>query len=700
MNNSTKTTIQFIIFLLFFSHFSFGQVCINNPSIQQGNLSSTSGSGTMSFSFVENLLDYTDEENDPITITICLLNMVPTNGTVDDSTPNYFSWAYDPISNCFQGTQINDIFGGTGGVILIDYSINFSGSCTPFTFGFNANLQPAACMNGINETVDDTESVYLSGFGSGVTATPTSCIATNGSATVQGTGPFNVLWSTGETTQSIAGLAPGSYSATVSDDINNCPFVENFQIKVDNSLCVQEVRGNVTIDHITPDCTVDPTSYPLVGRTVSLYKNNILIDVSITNALGDYTLAADSGTYTVILDADPTDILNCGVQYQQTVLVDTVAVYADYILDVTPHQDLCVFHAPGRARPGFVQHHMITYCNYGTGPMTGSVEFVHDLRTHSLLPSNQSPAPNSYDPVTGKAIWNFSNLQPNQCEILYFKVTVHQPPTVNIDDTLHYQTSILPSSTDIDIENNFMNTSEIVVGSYDPNDKQNLVGESTWGGPVFPDDDVFKYFIRFQNTGTDTAFNVRIEDVIDPNLDISTIRPVASSHTYDLSLKTDTLVFSFNNILLVDSVANEPASHGFVSFTIDLLPGLPLGTVIDNQAAIFFDFNLPVITNIVTNTIIDFQTGLNTNELEGTVHAFPNPTNGDINLEMNLTNSDELSVDLTDVNGKVLKQFTVNQSFTSGEHLLELSVDELPTGMYFIRVSGNQGAKVLKLLRY
>ncbi len=154
----------FIVILLSMS-FVFGQ-CINNPSIQQGDINPAplvnGAGGILTLSYVENLLDYTDEETDPITLTICLLNIVPVSGagSVSGSFSGTFNWLYDASSNCFQGTQNQDILGGAGGQITIAFNQSSPVLCPSNQMGYNANLQPAACMNGINETVDDTESVY------------------------------------------------------------------------------------------------------------------------------------------------------------------------------------------------------------------------------------------------------------------------------------------------------------------------------------------------------------------------------------------------------------------------------------------------------------------------------------------------------------------------------------------------------------
>ncbi|MBK6997273.1 MAG: hypothetical protein IPH31_21010 [Lewinellaceae bacterium] len=136
-----------------------------------------------------------------------------------------------------------------------------------------------------------------------------------------------------------------------------------------------------------------------------------------------------------------------------------------------------------------------------------------------------------------------------------------------------------------------------VVASYDPNDKTAFVDGKPETAKILPDVGL-EYLIRFQNTGNDTAFNIVIADTLSQRLDPTSVVPGASSHPYYFELRDgNALRFVFNNILLPDSTTNEPASHGFVKFYIRQAPGNPIGATLSNTAAIFFDYNLPVITN-------------------------------------------------------------------------------------------------------
>jgi uncharacterized repeat protein (TIGR01451 family) len=144
----------------------------------------------------------------------------------------------------------------------------------------------------------------------------------------------------------------------------------------------------------------------------------------------------------------------------------------------------------------------------------------------------------------------------------------------------------------------------IVTCSYDPNDKQATPAGWTEQHFIAAGEDL-EYRIRFQNTGNAPAFNVRIEDQIDiTKLDLNTFSPIAASHSYSTIVTPDGMVqFVFDNILLPDSVHDEPNSHGWVVYRIRAYDSLQALDVINNSAAIYFDDNEPVITNTYSHTI-------------------------------------------------------------------------------------------------
>ncbi|MEL6720479.1 MAG: T9SS type A sorting domain-containing protein, partial [Bacteroidota bacterium] len=140
-------------------------------------------------------------------------------------------------------------------------------------------------------------------------------------------------------------------------------------------------------------------------------------------------------------------------------------------------------------------------------------------------------------------------------------------------------------------------------GAYDPNDKQVFPRGVGALGQIEQNVNL-EYKIRFQNTGTDTAFTVVILDTLDTRLDVSSVQAGASSHPYVFEIIDDRVLrFQFNDILLPDSTTNLAASQGFVQFRVAQEVDVPLGETILNNAAIYFDFNDPIITNQVSNFV-------------------------------------------------------------------------------------------------
>jgi PKD repeat protein len=67
------------------------------------------------------------------------------------------------------------------------------------------------------------------------------------------------------------------------------------------------------------------------------------------------------------------------------------------------------------------------------------------------------------------------------------------------------------------------------------------------------------------------------------------------------------LRFNFFNIMLPDSGADEPGSHGWVLYRISPNTGLADPTEITNTSYIVFDQNYPIITNTTLNTMTALQ---------------------------------------------------------------------------------------------
>jgi hypothetical protein len=227
------------------------------------------------------------------------------------------------------------------------------------------------------------------------------------------------------------------------------------------------------------------------------------------------------------------------------------------------------------------------------------------------------------------------------------------------------------------------------IGSYDPNDKSAQPTGYDAQHYIYDYTDL-DYKIRFQNTGTDTAFLVVLRDTISPLLDLTTLTMGASSHSYTWQVYGDrVLEFTFANILLPDSTTNEPESNGFVRYRIEQHEGNVSGDVIYNAADIYFDFNAPIRTNETFHTIGEnFVTiVLNENTVLGEaiqVKVYPNPFTQNATLEVEGKEYNELELTIYDVSGRV-----VLEKQASSSNKIELSRGNLQPGVYFYQLLGD-----------
>ncbi len=204
---------------------------------------------------------------------------------------------------------------------------------------------------------------------------------------------------------------------------------------------------------------------------------------------------------------------------------------------------------------------------------------------------------------THKFGWNFENLPPGHSFEQCINMKIPDPLDFPIGDKLKFKTN-----TEFEGTNGSQSSTEfvyepIVRCSYDPNDK--LINPSRTGDYVLFDEELI-YTVRFQNTGNDVAYDVRIEDEIDPNLDLSTFRILGSSHyeVLSTSIEDRLITFNFRDIFLPDSTADKQGSNGHVMYAIKQLNSLNEFTPIENTASIFFDLNPPVITNTTKNEMV------------------------------------------------------------------------------------------------
>lgn len=358
-------------------------------------------------------------------------------------------------------------------------------------------------------------------------------------------------------------------------------------------------------------------------------------------------------------------------------LIDKADSTYVFLVSRENHNDIAVsLNNNSAPRPGFESVYTLQFNNAGNTAQGLGVKLTLDP---SLELQSATPPPDLL--VNNTLSWYFNQLLPLSNGTISIRCKL--PPGLSIGDTLLSIAETIPDSLDNHPDDNVDTLREIVVGSFDPNDKQVFPAGNITPSEV-SEGKRLTYKIRFQNTGTYPAENVLITDTVAAELDIRTIVITASSHPCAATLaQGNVLQFYFGNIHLPDSNSNEAASHGFVEFSIEALKNLQAGALIRNQAYIYFDYNAPVITNTV-------QTEVKTT-VSSTVPAFetttllvsPNPASDRINLEIDSPETGEGRLELWDVNGRRMYDMPFEKK-VAGRSQYTISPPVMQSGIYIV----------------
>ena len=442
-----------------------------------------------------------------------------------------------------------------------------------------------------------------------------------------------------------------------------------------NAFINNVVTGKVFQD-LNGNCIPDTNELGIANRPVIANGGDFY---TYTDADGNYFLHVDTGTYSVT-EIQPlyyaiscpsagAYTLNFPAQFDTSYnnnFSDSILFYcSDLMVDIgTTNMSRCMTEWVG-----------INYCNNGTVADTAVVINFTLNDSIQLLnaPTNIiNLGNNAYQVVVG-------NLNPGQCGNIAFQVQIG----CDTVGTIYCMNASIAGAitNDCDTTNNVSSDCHGLIGSFDPNDLQVASQQFLQEGFVMADDiddnDELTYLIRFQNTGNDTAYNVKIRDMIPSELNPASIVPGAASHNYNWLVLNGELIIDFFMINLPDSFTNEPNSHGFVKFKIQQLAGNLPGTVITNQAGIYFDANPPVITNQTFNTI-PLATGIS-NQANDVVFM-PNPVNNQLQLVLPFETLGNTSIQIFDVMGKNIHTQSISNKVES------IECNAFSKGMYMARI--------------
>jgi hypothetical protein len=283
--------------------------------------------------------------------------------------------------------------------------------------------------------------------------------------------------------------------------------------------------------------------------------------------------------------------------------------------------DLAVTLTSGRNRPGFT---MPIYVNVeNRGKLTNKGDLTLNLDANYIY-VDAIPAPKT---IVGNTLtWDLDSIKSSNTS--YLRVNAKLSPSITLGTNLKSTLVLTPAISDLNSSNNTSVLDAIVTGSFDPNDIE--VNPKGYGveGFIKPTDSL-DYVIRCQNMGTDTAFTIVVKAPISPAWDLATLEMIDASHPYKLSIVNDTLYCTFNDINLLWKSYDEPNSHARLHFKVKQKNGNAPSTKIEASAGIYFDYNAPVMTNVVVNTI-ELPTGVSSDAQSNYLIITPNPSNGEV----------------------------------------------------------------------
>jgi len=459
-----------------------------------------------------------------------------------------------------------------------------------------------------------------------------------------------------ETTEFISG-------AFFNNSNNSC--INNANITTNAALKLYDDQNNFLQSHSASSddhyyFSIDPGNY-VVRVDSSFFTNGVNLSCPV---LGEHNVTA-------LIDSSYTDRdfgLNCvGIDLGVEAILPQGIVFPGQ-----PHSL--------KAIAGDLSNYFGLNCAAGTGgtveiTVTGPVTYV-DYPSTALTPI-----------VNGTtftySISDFSNVNLQEAFVLNFLTNT----TAQATNLISVTAQITSNAIDLDLTNNATSFSYFVVNSYDPNMKEvNPVN-------VLPGyDDYFTYTVHFQNMGNAPAFNIKIKDTLDQNLDFETFRVINASHPYSYNLTGDLLNVYFPNIMLADSTSDPEGSKGFVQYQVKPKANLPLGTTIENTAHIYFDFNPAVVTNTTTNEFV--QTLGLTEDAFGQWSIAPNPNKGVFSIQLKQSATEQLNVFVLDSQGRKVMQETV-PAFSKTCTLQTA----LASGVYFLQLSnGNKSSEIKRVV--
>lgn len=444
---------------------------------------------------------------------------------------------------------------------------------------------------------------------------------------------------------------------------------------------VNTLSGTVTFDNDANGC--DESDIPTINFLIKA-TNEDSSYAAISNSQGEYVINTFEGTYDVavvnIPDYFEVNPISSTVNFVGNNNTETVTFCVTATESI---EDLNITILPiNEARPGFEANYQLIVENMGTQTVANATV---TLSFDEALQTFVSATPAAISATANQLTFAVDNILPFQSRAIAFTMLTFTPPTVNGGEIAEFTATVTPDANDNTPDDNTFTLEQEIVNSYDPNDKRVVQGETIF---IEQADEYLDYIIRFQNTGTASAIFVRIEDELHPNLDWTTFRPISASHDYRVEITDGNLVeFIFDDINLPHEAADAPGSNGFIAYKIKPVADIQIGDIMSGDARIYFDYNLPIITNIASTQVVP-PLGIDAADSNNIV-IYPNPVGDVLTIQPNGT----------EVTGAVIYNLQGGKVLRLDKIINSVNTSSLNSGVYILSLSTVKGTSQYRLIK-
>lgn len=129
--------------------------------------------------------------------------------------------------------------------------------------------------------------------------------------------------------------------------------------------------------------------------------------------------------------------------------------------------------------------------------------------------------------------------------------------------------------------------------------------------------------------------------------------------------------------------------NGFIAYKIRPAEDIQVGDFITGDARIYFDYNMPIITNLVSTEVVNALATIDFSTSNG-LRIYPNPTSGIFNVE----------VQPNTVLEKILVYSLIGTELKNIGHPLQtVDLSDLGMGVYIVYLKTNKGIVQHKMVK-